>query len=176
VEGVDNKWGLGTNAYTGALRWRHEVQEQLKFMEKYQDLFLLIRFEDLLQNMEESIRAICKHINLEYAPSMLQYYQKKADFKEKRENINTHKKPDNAIAQKWRQTLSQREIDIIEHVAKDELLYLGYELSNNHIEISKLEKLYYLTHQKIIGEIQLGYRWRKAYIIDSINRFRNRRR
>lgn len=173
---IDNKWGLGTNAYTGALRWRREVREQLNFMEKYQDLFLLIRFEDLLQNMEESIRAICKHVDLEYVASMLQYYQKKANYKEKRENINTYKKPDNAIAQKWRQSLSQKEIDIIEHVAKDELLHLGYKISNNHIEISKLKKLYYMTHQKVIGEIQLGYRWRKAYILDFIDCFRKRKR
>jgi len=172
---IDNKWGLGTNAYTGALRWRHEIREQLNFMEKYRDLFLLIRFEDLLQKMDESIRTICKHIDLEYVPSMLQYYQNKADFKQKRENINTHKKPDNAIAQKWRQSLSQREIDIIEHVAKDELLGLGYEVSNNNITISRLEKVYYQAHQKIIGEIQLRYRWRKALIVDSINQFRNKR-
>lgn len=169
---IDNKWGLGTNAYTGALRWKQEIQDQLDFMEKHPDLLLLIRFEDLLQNMEATIRVICNHIGLEFAPSMLEYHQKKAEFKEKRENINTNRKPDSAIAQKWKKKLSQREIDIIEHVTRDELLRLGYEVNSQHVSISELEKFYYRMHQKIIGEIQLQYRWRKSAIADFIDRFR----
>lgn len=172
---IDNKWGLGTNVYTGALRWKQEVQEQLNFMEKHPDLCLLIRFEDLLQNMESSIRAICNHINLEYVPSMLEYHQEKAEYKEKRENINTHRKPDSAIAQKWKKSLSQREIEIIEYVTKDELHRLGYEVSSNKVSISALEKIYYLTHQKIIGEIQLQYRWRKAALTDFFGQYRDRK-
>lgn len=171
---IDNKWGLGTNAYTGALRWKQEVQDQLNFMEKYPDLFFLIRFEDLLQDMEASIRAVCKHIDLEYDPSMLLYHQKKAQFKQKRENKNTNSKPDNAIAQKWKKSLSQHEVDIIEHVAGDELSRLGYEVSDNHISISEIEKFYYRMHQKIIGWMQLQYRWRKAAISDFFDKFSRR--
>ncbi|HED36480.1 MAG TPA: sulfotransferase [Gammaproteobacteria bacterium] len=170
---IDNKWGLGTNAYTGALRWKREVREQLSFMEKHSDLFLIIRFEDLLQDMEASIRAVCEHIDLEYAPSMLEYHQKKPEYKEKRENLNTSKKPDSTIAQKWRKTLSEREINIIEYVAGDELSRLGYEISDKHVSVSGLEKFYYLAHQKIIGEIQLQYRWRKASISDFFDKFGN---
>lgn len=172
---IDNKWGLGTNAYTGALRWKQEIQDQLNFIEKYSNLCLLIRFEDLLQNMESIIRTVCNHIDLEYVPSMMQYHQKKAEFKEKRENINTNKKPDNSIAQKWKKSLSQREIDIIEHVAKDELVQLGYEVSNNQVSISEIEKFYYQIHQKIIGEIQLQYRWRKAAIAEYLDQYRSRK-
>lgn len=172
---IDNKWGLGTNAYTGALRWKQEIQDQLNFIEKYPDLCLLIRFEDLLQNMESTIRAVCNHIDLEYIPSMMQYHQKKAEFKEKRENINTNKKPDIAIAKKWKKSLSQREIDIIEHVTKDELLRLGYEVSNNHVSISESEKFYYKIHQKIIGDIQLQYRWRKAAVADFLDQYKSRK-
>jgi hypothetical protein len=170
---IDNKWGLGTNAYTGALRWKQEIQDQLNFMKNNPDLILLIRFEDLLQNMESTIRTVCDHIDLEYVPSMLQYHQKKAEFKKKRENKNTNRKPDNSIAQKWMKSLSQREIDIIEHITKDELLRLGYEVSNNYVSISEIEKLYYQIHQKIIGEIQLQYRWRKAAFANFLDQFRS---
>lgn len=172
---IDNKWGLGTNAYTGALRWKREINDQLCFMEKYPDLFLLVRFEDLLQDMESCIRAICDHIDIEYEPCMLQYHQKKADFKVKRENINTNRKPDSSVAQKWKKTLSLREIEIIEHVTKDELSQLGYEVNNNHVSISKIEKLYYQAHQKIIGEIQLQYRWRKSSIASLIDKITKRK-
>lgn len=144
-------------------------------MEKYPDLFLLIRFEDLLQNMESTVRAICSHIDIEYAPSMLQYHQKKAEFKEKRENINTNRKPDNTISQKWKKSLSQREIDIIEGVTKEELIRLDYEVGNNIISISKVEKFYYQMHQKIIGEIQLQYRWRKAAFTGFFDQFRHQK-
>jgi hypothetical protein len=142
-------------------------------MKNNPDLILLIRFEDLLQNMESTIRTVCDHIDLEYVPSMLQYHQKKAEFKKKRENKNTNRKPDNSIAQKWMKSLSQREIDIIEHITKDELLRLGYEVSNNYVSISEIEKLYYQIHQKIIGEIQLQYRWRKAAFANFLDQFRS---
>ena len=65
---IHNKWGLGTNAYSGALRWRHEVSEQLKFMQKYPELVTLIRFEDLLENMEPVVRSVCAHIGIAFDP------------------------------------------------------------------------------------------------------------
>jgi hypothetical protein len=170
---IDNKWGLGTNAYTGALRWKNEIRQQLDFQAKYPDHVLLIRFEDLIQNMEPILKTICKHINLTYSPVMLQYHQKKPDFKQKRENKNTNKKPDINISQKWMKSLSQREVDIIEHVANKELLKLGYKITNNPISITSLEKAYYNLHQKIIGEIQLQYRWRKSAVSDYLDGYRN---
>ena len=171
---IENKWGLGTNAYTGALRWKTEVQAQLEFMKKHQDLFMLVRFEDLIENMEATVRSICEHIGLEYDPSMLLYHQNKAKFRIKRESINTNKEPDIAIAQKWRNSLTQHEIDIVEHVARDELVMLGYDVDERPVSISRIEKMYYRIHQKIIGEIQLRYRWRKAAVSDFLEQWRSR--
>lgn len=171
---IENKWGLGTNAYTGALRWKTEVQAQLEFMKKHQDLFMLVRFEDLIENMEATVRSICEHIGLEYDPSMLLYHQNKAKFRIKRESINTNREPDIAIAQKWRKSLTQHEIDIVEHVARDELVMLGYDVDERPVSISRIEKMYYRIHQKIIGEIQLRYRWRKAAVSDFLEQWRSR--
>ena len=50
---IDNKWGLGTNAYTGALRWEREVEQQLAFKSKYPESCLVIRFEDLIENLRD---------------------------------------------------------------------------------------------------------------------------
>ena len=162
---IHNKWGLGTNAYSGALRWRHEVSEQLKFMQKYPELVTLIRFEDLLENMEPVVRSVCAHIGIAFDPGMLNYYQQKAEFKTRSENINTKRKPDKKIAEKWRASLSRRDIEVIDYLTKDIALRLDYPVSNAEIVISKPERLYYHIHQKIIGEIQLQYRWRKAAVL-----------
>lgn len=159
---IENKWGLGTNAYTGALRWKQEINAQLAFMNKYPEKFIHIHFEDILVDTEQTIRLVCEHIGIPFDDSMMQYFSKKADYKQNEENINTYRKPDKNISSKWKAKLSQKEINIIESVAKDELLKLGHQLQGQPISLSAIEILYYQTHQKVIGWLQLQYRWRKS--------------
>jgi hypothetical protein len=58
--------------------------------------------------------------------------------------------------------LSQFEIDVVENVAGDLLEKLGYKKIGQPVKLSKLQLFYFKWHQKIIGEIQIQYRWRQA--------------
>lgn len=168
---MDNKWGLGTNAYTGTLRWKHEVEQQLAFMNEYPDDVILIRYEDLISNMENSLRKICEHIGLKQSKEMLEYYNQKQPYIQRKQNIGTNFKPDMNITVKWKQELSQKEIGIIELVAGNLLLENKYELTNTPVTLSALDIFYYKWHQKILGEIQIQYQLKKSLIRNFFNSF-----
>ncbi|MCF2947747.1 sulfotransferase [Paraglaciecola aquimarina] len=157
---MDNRWGLGTTAYTGALRWKHEVALQLAFADKMKDKCLVLRYEDLVQDLPSTLKSLCQFIGVEYSSEMLDFHQRKLEFRENRENRNTAKPADPSNIGKWRQTLTKREIALVEHVAAEEMHSMKYELESTPISPSWLELAYYRIHQKIIGEIQLQYKWK----------------
>lgn len=159
---MENKWGLGTNAYYGAKRWLNEVRQQQAFMAQYPDNFHFIRYEDLVADIENELKKICHFLGCKFSSEMLNYDKKSSFYKQQRENIHTFKKPDKSLAEKWRTKLSPFEISVVEHVAGDLLDELKYERCGQEIELSKLQLWYFKWHQKIIGEIQIQYRWRLA--------------
>lgn len=160
---MENKWGLGTNAYYGAIRWKREVMEQLTFMKEMPENFLFIRYEDIVVDLESSIRKVCEFLGQPFATEMLEYDKQASYYNAQRENVNTFKKPDIKLSEKWKSKLSAFEIDVVEHVAGDLLVEMGYEKVGKSISLSKLQLFYFKWHQKIIGEIQIQYRWRKAH-------------
>jgi hypothetical protein len=157
---MDNRWGLGTTAYTGALRWQKEVALQMAFAKKMQERCLTIRYEDLVQDLPLALKHLCEFIEVEFSPQMLEFHNKKLDFQVNRENINTTKPADQSHSDKWRKALSSREIALIELVASHELEENGYVLDQTPISPGWLELTYYRIHQKIVGEFQLQYKWK----------------
>ncbi|KXI28510.1 hypothetical protein AX660_15580 [Paraglaciecola hydrolytica] len=157
---IDNRWGLGTTAYTGAIRWQKEVALQMAFAKKMQDKCLTIRYEDLVQNLPEVLVQLCDFIGVEFSEHMLEFHNKKLDFQVNRENVNTTKPADQSHSDKWRKALSAREIALVELVASEELKANGYALDQKSISPSWLELIYYRIHQKIVGEFQLQYKWK----------------
>lgn len=159
---MENKWGLGTNAYYGALRWKREVEEQLKFIAEMPQNFLFIRYEDLVTDLEMTLKKVCDFLECSLEPEMLEYDKQESYYNVQRENIHTFKKPDKALSEKWKSKLSQFEINIVEHVAGYLLEKLGYSKIGDPITLSKFQLFYFKWHQKVIGEIQIQYRWRQA--------------
>jgi len=157
---MDNRWGLGTTAYTGALRWKKEVALQMAFAEKMQGQCLTLRFEDLVQNLEQVLVQLCEFIGVDFSAQMLEFHNKKLEFQVNRENINTTKPADPSHSDKWQQALSAREIALIESVAHDELEANGYALQSKAISPSWFELAFYRLHQAIVGEFQLQYKWK----------------
>jgi hypothetical protein len=157
---MDNRWGLGTTAYTGALRWQKEVALQMAFAKKMQGKCLTIRYEDLVQNLPDVLVQLCEFIDIEFSAQMLEFHNKKLDFNVNRENINTTKPADQSHTDKWRKALSAREIALIELVSSQELEVNGYTLDQAAISPSWLELLYYKIHQRVVGEFQLQYKWK----------------
>lgn len=165
-----NKWGLGTNAYTGAKRWVREVSAQLAFLEKYPNDVILVRYEDLVSNPRDTILAACNHLSIAFDESMLEYFKKKSYISARRESQHVDKPLSTSLSEKWKKELSQREIQIVNWVAEDLLERMNYSVGEGALVLSKLEKFFYNMHQAIIGEMQLQYRWRLSLIKRRWNR------
>lgn len=170
---IENKWGLGTNAYTGALRWRREVESQLAFQAEHPYKVFRISYEDLITDQEATLRSVCKFLGLSFSDTMMNHEEQKSYVSKNRENIHTFRAPDPELARKWRKRLSPHQVRIIESVARDTLTKLGYEPEHEPYQPPGWMVAYYKVHQAILGEIQIQYRWRIKGIQRSLKkRFR----
>lgn len=154
---IENRWGLGTNVYTGSLRWIKEINQQTEFVTRLSANSMTIRYEDLIEDLPTILPKICNFIGIKFETNMLNYYKKNADFNLNKENRHTNKAPDSNLAEKWKQKLTPRQVKIINSIALEELKKYQYDINQGTINISKLEVIYYKIHQKIIGELQLQY-------------------
>jgi len=161
---IQNRWGLGTNVYTGALRWRSEVEQQLSFRDRHPGDVYLMRYEQLVVETERELRGVMEFLNLSFDPRMLGYSRQPASFHKTRENLHTYRQPDARLTDKWRRKLTSRQQAIVETVAGDTLRRVGYACEHQPVRLGGLEKAYYRLHQKFVGELQLQYRWRSNAI------------
>lgn len=159
---IDNKWGLGTNAYSGALRWDKEVKVQIDFCEKYPENTLLLRFEDLIDDLANSLKKVCRHLKIEFQSEMLSYYTKKFEFTANKQNQNTTKAPDASLKNKWKTKLNHCEINNIEYICQDTIKKLDYPLYTNALQPTRLKRLWFKLHQRIVGEFQIQYQLKMA--------------
>ena len=99
-----------------------------------------------------------------FIEDVLQYSHKPSFYHRTLENQNTYRNPDIKLAKKWREEFSSRKKNIVEIIAGTMLSKLDYPVSGMKYKIGGFEKAYFLANQKIIGEIQIQYRWRFSMI------------
>lgn len=87
-----------------------------------------IKFEDLVQHPEDTMKEICSFLGIDYQPQMVEG----AGFKVPRYTMNQHslvgKRPDPREVNAWETNLTARQVEIFESIAGDMLLSLGYAL------------------------------------------------
>jgi hypothetical protein len=110
--------------------------------------FLEVRFEDLVQQPESTVRRICGFIDLDYHPAMLEYPERAPSRLEEhrtryrtdgsvlvsqeerlRQSAHTRQPPDAEKVGIWRRILSDEENRRFEEIAGDLLATYGYPLS-----------------------------------------------
>jgi hypothetical protein len=163
---IENKWGLGTNAYTGALRWKMEVRKQFELANAHSTRVLLIKYEDLFVDLESSLNKMCAFLDVKYEKDMCDFHENRKYVSVTGENKNINKKLDQSISEKWKNSLSNNEIGIIETVTQDEMHLLGYKPLTGTRCIGYCEKKLYEFHQLILGEIQLQFSLRRARFLN----------
>ena len=159
---IDNKWGLGTTAYTGVKRWCEEVLAQDSFLEEMGNNGLHLRYEDLVKNTEATLKTVCKHLSLQYSDDMLKSGKQTVRFSPNRSNANTNQQVTSSFASKWKLSLSRREVEEIESLAKPLMIKHGYPLETNAVPPSKFRQFYYNLHQIIVGELQIQYQLKRV--------------
>ncbi len=170
---MENKWGLGTNAYTGAIRWENEVNSLEEFASILGSNCLTVKFEELVSHPGSVIASVCEHLDIDFEEEMLSFHKVAPTFKVNDSNKNTNRKLAPSFAEKWSNELTQRQIAEIESVCKTTMARYSYPLITNAAPPSKLRKLYYKIHQKIIGEIQIQYQLKRVILIKALKNWKN---
>jgi hypothetical protein len=157
---MENKWGLGTNAYTGAERWRDEVERQLVFEAELPESVLRLRYEDLVHNQQEVLENVCEFLGITFEQSMVDYAAQKSLVIKNRENRNSFRAPDPALTRKWRSKLTDHQVRVIDSITRQTMKNTGYQAEAEPYSVPAWMAAWYRLHQAVVGEVQIQYRWR----------------
>lgn len=124
-------------------RWETSFQKMEKFRKSTPELYHRILFEDLICNPENSLKEICRFLNIPFNPCMLHYLDYKNKFSEiypenflNKVHLSIQKPPDISKIGIWKKTLTERQRQIAEQIAGKSISELGYEKSVKRVTIA----------------------------------------
>jgi hypothetical protein len=128
---------------------------------------LTVRYEDLLERPGRTLKLVCDFLHVSFEPSMLDFYKSSGRY------IGTHhselifSKIDPSNREKWRTSLTNREILAYETICRSELMKYGYAVDS--CERSVLEFLALISEfaselpPRIFGIFGDAFERRKAF-------------
>lgn len=99
---------------------------------------LTIRYEDLLERPEETIKIICSVIDEEYEPAMLNFYRTSDHFIGKHHSELIFKPLDKSNCYKWRKNLSKKESVAFNLVARYYLKKYKYDIQEHKLRFDSV--------------------------------------
>ncbi len=146
--------------YALAQQWVHHLKtaENLK-AEIGDESFLEVRYEELLQRPEQTVRRICAFLHEEFSPQMLSFYKTDVAYPTDLNNQQNLSRPPLASnIDKWRLEMSAQQLHIFEAVAGSTLDKYGYTRQLSQARVSTLDVLRFrwLEHppRKILAMVQ----------------------
>jgi len=143
---VRKRFGKDTprlGAATG--RWLSSIRLANRNKKKYPDNYLIVRFEDLAANPEETARRVCDFIGESYLPEMLSMEGASA-YRESGGNSSFEQIKPGAISTKpigrYKKVLLSSEIAFIQLLAGKEMRELGYEKVPVDFKFAETVKFY----------------------------------
>lgn len=164
------KTDFGANTpYYAAYQWSREVS--MGFMAQYlskTDNFMVVKYEDIVNNLQQEMLKICKYLNIDFQEEMLY----NLGYNTPKYNTTTHrligKKIEKARIDKWKEEISIKDIGIFESHAKDVMRMLNYVPLCEHCNIGMMTKVkmfakeYVTTY--IVAKISRKLRYIKSRI------------
>ena len=111
--------------------WVNAYDQAKALAAQYPEKVLTIRYEDFISNQAEVIRQICDFFGIKFNENMLDVsHSDEAKSIAKRSALweSNNSAPIKANVEKFRKSLSDEEIEIIETLAAEHMNYYGYEL------------------------------------------------
>jgi len=96
---------------------------------------LLVRYEDLLTQPNESLQKICNFLSIDFEEDMLRFHQSSNKYIGKHHSDLIFKAIDDSNITKWKKLLTQNEIDMYQFVAGKSLKKYGYEIFSGGLKI-----------------------------------------
>lgn len=151
---LGTNWGKDLIIYS--LFWKNCIGLIQKFKNAAQGNILEIKFEEMVEKPTKILSEICEFLEVPYFSSILdvQYINTSSENAKKSYTKGFDR---NAIS-RWKLSLSEKEISVIESITKNELLLYGFELNDQVQLVNKnftfnslmLRKFYHSSRNKIL--------------------------
>ncbi|HUW28689.1 MAG TPA: sulfotransferase [Sulfuriferula sp.] len=144
------------NAYIAAKYWQQYVEAARNSGCKLgRQIYLEIRYEDLLEAPDKQLQKICEFLGEAYSPALLEYEKPS-------ETTHTllHKPVQKDNIDKWRRLMTKSQIKIFEAGAGDTLTSFGYELVTSGKPLPKPIRALFRLHNLVAS---WWYRHRKSW-------------
>jgi len=150
--------------YFTALLWRRQQLTGARWLDSAASAkFHLMRYEDLIEHPEETVRSMCRFLGEDYQPQMLEFYRtpsarKSQELSASWRNVGSPIQAKNRNT--FRRGLSADEIKLVEAVTGDLMTRFGYSLEFPAAgpEWPALQP----SHLKVIWFTVLDWAWRLA--------------
>lgn len=166
----------------GANRWKEDQKETLLTISSFSDpvlfdtsRFLVVHYEDILENGEAECSRICDFLSVPYSEAMLAYHNKK-DIRERAKKTACWENLDKPImrnnSKKYNKLLSKDQIKYIEVFCADEMDILGYNKEYPEEDINKLRQNVKICDEIIIRDkkdFEQSEKNRRAIIKKALN-------
>jgi hypothetical protein len=128
LSNLELNWGP-ESVWEGAVYWKRFVNEGRRAGAKLgPGRYLELRYEDLLEDPERHVRAMCDFVNLSFDPVMLRYFERTEKISGAKESHHQNlSRPPTKGLRDWRQQMSRRDVELFEVLAGDLLSEMGYE-------------------------------------------------
>ena len=125
---ADVPFGPNTVAKAAAL-WKERVSTGMKQGRPLGDeRYVEMRYERLLANPEEEVKALCSFLDLDFDPAMLDYAQhSRSEVLERARLYNPNVTKSIARTRSWDEQMPRGHVEVFEAIAGDTLTELGYE-------------------------------------------------
>jgi hypothetical protein len=115
----------------GAAVWLNSVRLARRNLKRYPDRYMVVRYETLVAEPETTVREVCAFIGEEFVPDMLKMDGASA-FRDEGGNSSYGEREPGVISTdsigRYRQTLSPRQIALIQAFARRAMLSYGYSI------------------------------------------------
>lgn len=143
-------------------RWRYRVEWVRRAGRRLgPERYLELRYEDLLDDAETHLRAVCDFISLPFDPVMLRYYERpeiKVTSTARPEDVHLVDPPTKGL-EDWRSSLSPLDQATADALAGDLLGQLGYERVRDRLPVA--DRVTVRKRQLLLTARERGSRLRK---------------
>jgi hypothetical protein len=162
------------HVYYSALRWQREQRRGLEWLATLPpEQILLLKYEDLISDVEATVRKLCVFLGEPFEEQMLAYHLSGEARKSGALSVsweNTAKPVIKGNANKYRCQLTQKEIMQFEAIAHEEMQELSYRLDNPlELLLQKQSELTVARFSYRLSELQLKIKAEINHLIKDKN-------
>ena len=127
-----------TRLSRAAFVWRRRMYFYEMIRSEYPQDILGIKYEDLVTDPELICQEICRFLEIDFDPAMLQYYETNQDMKQvpkgqEKKHEKTRQQVTNAYVDTWKAELTSEQVSLIQNITSSYLEQYDYSLMDVHV-------------------------------------------